>query len=40
MKDIVDRVNELRNYNNLSGRAFAAKIGMKYTTVNNYLNGT
>lgn len=40
MKDIVGRVNELRNYNNLSGRAFAAKIGMKYTTVNNYLNGT
>ena len=40
MKDIVERVNELRNYNNLSGRAFAAKIGMKYTTVNNYLNGT
>ena len=40
MKDIVDRINELRNYNNLSGRAFASKIGMKYTTVNNYINGT
>lgn len=40
MKDIVNRINEIRRYNDLSSRAFAAKIDMKYTTVNNYLNGT
>lgn len=40
MKEIVDRINELRNHYNLNGKAFAAEIEMKYTTVNNYLNGT
>lgn len=40
MKEIVARINELRTHYNLNGKAFAAEIEMKYTTVNNYLNGT
>lgn len=40
MKEIVTRINEIRKHYNLSGRAFAKEIDMKYTTINNYLNGT
>ena len=40
MEELVKRINEIREYYKLSGRALAAKIDMKYTTINNYLNGT
>lgn len=40
MKEIVARINELKNYYNLTNKAFAAEIEMRYTTINNYLNGT
>lgn len=40
MEELVKRINEVREYYKLSGRALAAKIDMKYTTINNYLNGT
>lgn len=40
MKEIVERINELRSHYNLTGKGFANEIDMKYTTINNYLNGT
>lgn len=40
MKEIVQRINEVKDHYRLSGRALAARIGMTYTTINNYLNGT
>ncbi len=39
MEELVKRINEVRDYYKLSGRALAIKLGLKYTTVNNYLNG-
>lgn len=38
--ELIDRINKVREYYNLSGRALATKIDLKYTTINNYLNGT
>ncbi len=40
MKELVKRINAVRDYYRLSGRALAGKIDLKYTTINNYLNGT
>lgn len=41
MDSIVDRLNKIvKNHLFISGRAFASKLEMKSTTVNNYLNGT
>lgn len=40
MEELVRRINEIREHYKLSGRALAAKLDMKYTTINNYLNGT
>lgn len=39
MEELVKRINEVKDYYKLSGRALAFKLGLKYTTVNNYLNG-
>lgn len=38
--ELIERINKVREYHNLSGMALAAKIDMNYTTINNYLNGT
>ena len=40
MEELVRRINEIREHYKLSGRALAAKLDTKYTTINNYLNGT
>lgn len=40
MEELVKRINEVKDYYRLSGRALAIKLDMKYTTINNYLNGT
>lgn len=40
MEEIRKRINEVVYDKHLSNRAFAAKINMKPTSVNNYLNGT
>lgn len=40
MEELVKRINEVREHYKLSGRALAIKLDMKYTTINNYLNGT
>lgn len=40
MEELVKRINEVKDYYRLSGRALAIKVNLKYTTVNNYLNGT
>lgn len=40
MEDIRKRINEIVYDKHLSNRAFSAMVGMKPTSVNNYLNGT
>lgn len=39
MEELIKRINEVKDYYRLSGRALAIKVNLKYTTVNNYLNG-
>ena len=40
MEEIRKRINEVVYDKHLSNRAFSAMVGMKPTSVNNYLNGT
>lgn len=39
VEEFVERINKVREYKGLTGKALAAEIDMKYTTMNNYLNG-
>lgn len=39
MEELVERINKIREYKGLTGKALSDEIGMKYSTMNNYLNG-
>lgn len=39
MKELVERINKIREYKGLTSKALANVIDMKYSTMNNYLNG-
>ena len=39
MEELVDRINKIREYKGLTSKALAFEIDMKYSTMNNYLNG-
>ena len=39
MDELVDRINKIREYKGLTSKALAFEIDMKYSTMNNYLNG-
>lgn len=39
MKELVERINKIREYKGLTSKALASAIDMKYSTMNNYLNG-
>ena len=39
MDELVDRINKIREYKGLTSKALACEIDMKYSTMNNYLNG-
>ena len=39
MEELVDRINKIREYKGLTSKALDCEIDMKYSTMNNYLNG-
>lgn len=38
-RELTERINKIREYKGLTGKALAIEIDMKYSTMNNYLNG-
>ncbi len=39
IEELVERINKIREYKGLTSKALASEIDMKYSTMNNYLNG-